>query len=445
MNNAVKERYLLKVNVVLSSPLTISAGTDNLTDNDIIRDFDGTPIVPGTSIAGAMRDYCGYTLQDKCYFGYEKIMQKENEDDGKMSSYFISDLEFSKITDVGVRDSVALSDEKIAVSGAKFDHEILEKGSEGSFYIEIVVRENENSEDVLVDVKHALYGIDHGDIRFGMKKTRGLGKMEIRSIYSIFINKDNAKDWFTAYEDIDKKADVDNQKNEWILEENKRFVTLEVPLGLTGGISIRTYQAKKYEPDFKHIESNGNPVMPGTSIAGAIRSRVKEFLIELEFKNVQDIIDIMFGYVLQTGSKNKKSGKQLQKSAQRSNIVVDEVDLKGSHAITMVRNGISRFEGSARDKALFKEKTYVGGKTKLMISVRKDENACEDYKWQIGLLLLAIKDLQRGYLAIGGATAVGRGIFEKDGKVLIDGIELTDKQKKMYYKAIVDLKGRQEL
>ena len=45
----------------------------------------------------------------------------------------------------------------------------------------------------------------------------------------------------------------------------------------------------------------------------------------------------------------------------------------------------------------------------------------QDHQWMLGLLLLAIKDLQNGYLAVGGETGIGRGIFKKSGEVLLDG------------------------
>ena len=47
----------------------------------------------------------------------------------------------------------------------------------------------------------------------------------------------------------------------------------------------------------------------------------------------------------------------------------------------------------------------------------------EETEWIIGFLLLALKDLQNGFLAVGGQTAVGRGVFAANGNILIDGKE----------------------
>ena len=54
----------------------------------------------------------------------------------------------------------------------------------------------------------------------------------------------------------------------------------------------------------------------------------------------------------------------------------------------------------------------------------------------IGLLLIALHDLQHGYLAIGGQTAIGRGIFEGN-EIQINGKILNDERK--YYDALVEV------
>ena len=62
-----------------------------------------------------------------------------------MSSLFISDLNFDKGVTYGVRDNVALSDAKTALSQSKFDMEILEAGAKGHFYPELVTREEDRA------------------------------------------------------------------------------------------------------------------------------------------------------------------------------------------------------------------------------------------------------------------------------------------------------------
>ena len=37
------------------------------------------------------------------------------------------------------------------------------------------------------------------------------------------------------------------------------------------------------------------------------------------------------------------------------------------------------------------------------------------------MLLLVLKDIQNGLLAVGGETAIGRGLFSMNGTITIDG------------------------
>ena len=103
-------------------------------------------------------------------------------------------------------------------------------------------------------------------------------------------------------------------------------------------------------------------------------------------------------------------------------ITISESKIEGAKALTMTRIGISRFESAVKDKTLFTEKTYVDGTVELNILIKK--GIYKEQDWILGLLLLAVEDLRNGFLAVGGATAIGRGIFKGNGAVLLDGKEL---------------------
>lgn len=70
MANRVLKKIVFCVTAKLSSPLCISNGEGILTDQDVIRDHDGNPFIPGSSLTGAMRGYLGAAGDNKCIFGY---------------------------------------------------------------------------------------------------------------------------------------------------------------------------------------------------------------------------------------------------------------------------------------------------------------------------------------------------------------------------------------
>ena len=345
-----------------------------------------------------------------------------------MSALFLSDMNFEDNPNISIRDGVKLNEKKTAVTGSKYDAEIIEAGIKASFYAELTIRENDKMVNKKIDEKidkEAEYkkdfaaiikGIDTGEIRFGSKKTRGFGKLKIRHIASREFDKNNYLEYANVYQNKEKWKTQENELKEWLSLADKelQYLHLQVPLQLKGGISIRQYAAIKDDPDFVHIiNAKKEAVIPGSSFAGAIRHRLKDILLKLEGQginiDVDNILNTMFGYVEKD-------------TAHLSMITISESKIEGAKALTMTRTGISRFESAVKDKTLFTEKTYVDGTVELNILIKK--GIYKEQDWILGLLLLAVEDLRNGFLAVGGATAIGRGIFKENGAVLLDGKEL---------------------
>ena len=76
------------------------------------------------------------------------------------------------------------------------------------------------------------------------------------------------------------------------------------------------------------------------------------------------------------------------------------------------RNAIDRFTGGVAEKKLFPEKT-VTSRARLVIGQLSGVE--EHHAWVLRALLLALRDLQEGYLGIGGRSSTGLGSvrFEK--------------------------------
>ncbi len=409
--NSIIKRKVFCIQIKLMSPLSVSSGEDEWTDADVLRDYNGTPFVAGSSIAGAMRAYLEKEKDCPCLLGYS--YNSSGETKGKMSSLYISDITFEENVTYGVRDGVELDENKQAKDKNKFDMEIIEAGVEGIFYMEIVIRAQDDEENMSWEMSRVFQGINTGEIRLGSKKTRGFGKFKLISLAVKDYTQDNYLEYADAYKVLTWEKQSDElQKWLQIAKEERKMIHLEIPLRLEGGISIRQYAAKKNEPDFVQLMDHGVPVIPGSSFAGALRHRIESILRALEEdgnklpNSVGTIIDRAFGYV-----EGKKSCA--------SNIIISEVEIRGAKPLTIVRTGISRFEAAVRDGALYKERTYVDGEVDLEILVRKAKVPA-DTLWIVGILLLAIKDLQNGFLAVGGQTAIGRGIFSANGDIKID-------------------------
>jgi len=418
MNRIQKKNYY-KITFELASPLAVGSGTNQYTDSDIIKDSNGRPYIPASAIAGVQR-----TLYDGAdadvYFG--KI-QKETEE-GVITSEEALDSRIlfydAKIREADVesfivskRDSVALDSYKAAKEGAKFDIEILEPGVTLITYMEENIFEDKDS--VADKIAQQWLG---GKIYFGAKTMRGYGAIKNVMVWKKkfdLTSMEDTKAWlaFDMYRDEPWQTECENVE----AQKTDEYM-ISIGLKQAGGISIRRYTtqvAPKDEaaPDYEQLMVHTStdvelPVIPGTTWAGAFRHRMMELLPSIEE-------DTYFGIV----QKGKK---------QRSQIRFSESALVGAKPKILSRNSIDRFSAGTSNGALFTEKTYLGGTTVLKISFTK----CPDEKVKKALAA-TIADLHNGFLAIGGLTAVGRGLFTVEQ---VNGIDVA--ANKSVYDAVLD-------
>lgn len=453
-NKKITKQVYYAIKIKLASPLNISSGENVYTDSDVLKNKDGEIFIPGTSIAGAFRNSINQKKDEKGFMGYS------NGREGAMSSIYISDLYFDKNNNirnqVKVRDAVALNDEKIVDN--KFDYQIVNPGLEGNLFLHYIVREGDDEENIKNAVYRFILDMEKGYIRFGANKNRGLGRVNILAVKSREFTKDNAKDLLVFKSNIKDCANYDEMISIDVIEKNLENVVVNstsyskitVPLNLQGGISIRSYSAQKGAPDFEHItvesETDGKliPVIPGSSWNGAIRADVKRVLNDLGCKKTDNYLSKWFGYVRVTGKEEKqlenvKEEKQLEnvtekKPSAQSMVVIAESRIEGAVAMNTTRNKINRFDNSTIKGALYTERAYFGGTTELEIMIN---NKCEKIDALKAVLGIVINDIAKGYVAIGGQVAIGRGVFSPvDEGMANDWLE--EDYRKALYELLID-------
>lgn len=260
--NPVIKRKVFWIQMKAESPLSVSSGKGEETDSDVMRNYEGQAFVPASSLAGAMRAYLNKKKDEPCMMGYSG-----KDDDGKMSAIFLSDMTFEENPTVSVRDGVELDEKKTAVDKSKYDMEIIEAGIYASFYAEITIRklgreadqetkkpfdrEAEYDEEFAAVIK----GFHNGEIRLGSKKTRGYGRFSVCHVACKEFNKRNYLEYAELYSGEKTWETENNELDKWLNRSKKesQYLTLEVPLRLKGGISIRQYASRKGEPDFVQL------------------------------------------------------------------------------------------------------------------------------------------------------------------------------------------------
>lgn len=442
-----------------TSPLSIGKGESELTDQDILLDSSGKPYIPGSALAGVYRSM--FEAENKetanTYFGYVEMPKGKEEEQQSIESLLmiydaVMPLGIEQNIHIVSRDMVALDEYKTAKDGAKFDFQVLEPGVQFVTYIEQNITKEcdkdgkkETSlyhEDIAGKIAKAFC---EGKLHIGSKTTRGFGRVKAEEIHvaEFSFEKENAgetsygvEEWldFSMYENPEKpsscwgKVNQDDRRLPELNDEmNRLHITME--LKQAGGISIRRYSTKENEADYEQltirksemkdgsIQLTEVPVIPGTSWAGAFHAQMLKLYSAYDtVENAAQELKLFFGDV--KGKKEKAAdGEASGKAYYKSRISFEESQIDDAREATYTRNAIDRFSGAAADSALYTEKTWFDGKTKLEIvydnltAYAADSEEGKRQKRFLQTLAAAITDLKEGYMAVGGLTAVGRGLF----------------------------------
>lgn len=401
-----------KIVIKPESPLSVGSGMNNNTDSDIIVGRDGRPFIPATAIAGALRSYIAANNGERgvvianSIFGYIpdnrealEMAEKGNEKFiGREDRVCIYDsLPSDSMTEedyyIAVRHRVRLEN-KVAVRGAKFDMEALEPGDNVFFTSYIQLRDTDNN-DYAPYIEKALAAMNAGVLGLGADTSRGYGRVSLTVWKREFTD---IKQWLDF--EMDDDSMWDKASRDFSLPEfTGDSILLTIHLNLISGISIREYSTAVKMPDYSTLSLHqkvDTPVIPGTSWAGAFRDRLKDFLPDRKIKD-------LFGFVNENASEKESASKKAE-------IIFSESELRDGAYKIAVRNAIDRFSMATRDGALYTERTYYGGKTDLNIRLTKTPD--QQFLAALGVCLM---DLHRGFLAVGGLTSVGRGLFEITG------------------------------
>ena len=135
--DSITQRFFMSLSLRLCAPISIGSGQDTITDMDILRDAEGIPYIPGTSIAGVLRSYLNNSYMK--YMVAPLFGDDSSEDNGKMSSLYFYDAPLCNYA-VEERELVSLDAYKTSIKKSKFDMEAVSAGTMFDLRLEGVVR-----------------------------------------------------------------------------------------------------------------------------------------------------------------------------------------------------------------------------------------------------------------------------------------------------------------
>lgn len=429
MGKILKKRFL-KIRFHAAAPMIVGSGMARNTDNDVARDSRGLPYIPGSAVAGVIRDALKGSGAPEIsrYLGdaeniagtREEFQRAPRITESRLVFYDATmDPEYRDKYRVSVRDGVGLNKFKNVKRGAKFDLEVLEPGVEFVTYAE----QNVESEDDLDYLPYIVTALMSRPVSFGAKSTRGYGRisdLQFRRMDFDFTGDPRDKE-HSAREYLDfNMYDDKSWKNAEPVDGNVSrndvdgVCILRLGLQLTGGISIRKYTAavnsKVEHLDFQQLTvrdvktDKEIPVVPGTSWAGAFRHQIERLspgasVYHGSGNNGEDKIEHnYFGLV---------SGD----TKERSDIYFSESQIRGGSDKILSRSSIDRFTGGAANGALFTEQVHYGGSTELEITFHRPHASGGYTSDFLSTFAAACADLHEGILPVGGETSIGRGVF----------------------------------
>jgi len=473
-HRSITERWVVTGTLLLETPAHFGNGdADALTDMPLLVDeVNGKPLLPGTSIAGALRNY----LRERA-LGYGK---KENgdslattlfggfrgDDEGAQSPLIVFDAP-GHSAGMELRDGVAIDPEtRTAADEKKFDMQLLAAGS--TFDLRFELAANENSVELLNALATALQGLEDGQVTLGARKRRGFGQVTVTNwkFWKYDLSKQNdLLAWLTSehpqekdgkptlWKDAPTVTTLENDKNEKNAiakllgvqldgKDERSKAHLTATFSIDGTLMIRSgFGASDSGPDMVHLHSpragkeERVPVIPGTSWAGVLRQRALKIARtvsndikaidkngETRTKKVKgETVDVLKAEVFVDEMFGPSSIERGNKNVKASRVYIKESEIKDSTSLVVTRVKIDRFTGGAYESALFSEQPVVGKietQVTLDLTLRKKaqsetsedtQKTEKEFEAEMGLLLLLLKDLWTGDLPIGGESSVGRG------------------------------------
>ena len=445
-SRTIIERIYISGTLVLLAPAHFGNGNvrgDALVDMSLLLDdADAQPcgLIPGTTIAGALRNYLrerlrGYNKTELSkskvsdLFGPLRTAEDAPNNPVEQSLLIVEDA-LSTTFSTTLRDGVRI-DEKTGTAyqdksgGAKFDVELLEAGSSFDLHFELLLTERKTAAKIIPYVIAALDGLAKGEIRIGLRKRRGYGRCQVPkwtvSRYQMKMPADlctwlqtpslehRANAEAGTLQDAFASAFAEQENLIADTTDERCQFSMDAIFGLEkSSLLIRSgFGESDMGADFVHLhalDADGQlrPTIPGTSWAGVVRHRALRIANTIsaarnvDQTNAKQVVESLFGRMPE---ENEPVGRA-------SRVTFDETYVDKGQTLYQTLVRIDRFTGGAFDSALF-EGAPVYGTDKTRVGFRLHVRSPQ--KYEIGLLLLVLKDLWTGDLPIGGEVAVGRG------------------------------------
>lgn len=452
--------YHARIIIECKSALCIKSGHDNsLTDNEIVKDMNGLPMILGASIAGLL--FANINSDLKSHFGkaegntmdfeksdiyvgnallispdniiYEEMMDLELRDSNKFPFH-------SKYFDLPIRDHVSINISGTSDTGGKFDQTVVYKGTRFAFDVSFKTLKKDDSkwDNIL-----CLFGSDK--FKLGSKKTSGFGRMKLCKLLTreFDLTKDSDFKAYLNFENrltdptnckLNLKDFIEKDIKNTSLEKIDLSLIIENANALHFGASMGSFETNGVDNEIlmeEYVDYNLSEnwfipayLIPFSSIKGLISHKSTYYYNKMagiyineakclkeQYESLADnntsVKNVVFGYT----------------KGMESNIGFFEgediyLDIDTVKTKVFQHNAIDRFTNETIGGVLFQENTLSIYKSDVDLILelnlnKKFEEMDEKY---IRSIVYAIEDIRTSLTAIGGKSNKGHGLIEANWK-----------------------------
>lgn len=321
--NLLTHRFLAQITIEANSAFAINSGKVGLqNDNMVAKDANGLPYLPGTSLAGVLRHSFGKNIENEIFGNSGRPEStKEVSDGGQGSRLTISpglivgkegkviqclqvvdfeDSFYSLFRTLPLRDHVKINSKGSAEKGAKYDEELVFKGTRFVFEIELKgTKEDQETWNRLLNL------LESPDFRLGSGTRKGHGEFNLihekctQRIFDLSLPSE-LKDYLSKSVslhssipggkklDLEKSVSFESWKKYELQLNAKDFFLFGAGFG-DGDVDHITKREKiiSWVNHIPVIADEEFILIPATSIKGALAHRVRYHFS----KNLEDFIE----------------------------------------------------------------------------------------------------------------------------------------------------------
>lgn len=386
-------RYLTKFKFQIEniSPFNIGNG-----DGEPIIDYEENKVyLPGTTMAGAFRDYLERSSCKECDYLFGN--------NGDISKVFTKDS-YSNLLGKEIRESNCI-DGQTGTSDNKFSRVYVKEGHKFNIEIDTYANLNSDMEKYTGYVKSFIKAINNKEVTFGSYKSVGGGLFKVNCVKQYKVDLENKDELFNYllnrenYITLDINNSPSNSLNKTVIFKLEGYVQNLLIKG------VDSLDCDKV--DSTSYKSNGKYIIPGSSLKGVIKG---EALRILNYFNLEEDINKIFG--------GEIKDKKIASAFKALDTTINNVKTKKYNRIK-----INKFTGGTLKGNLLEEET-VSGDVKLQ-GIMNLNNLQEKY---IGLLAMTFRDIGLGKISLGSGNSIGRGIvfckkltIRKNNEIIFEG------------------------